>query len=155
MSISETKDVLKFLEVFPKEVQDITLWLRDFVWSTCPDCNELIYDNYNALAIGFGLSDKASDVFCSIAVYSSYVNFGFLRGHEINDPDKLLKGGGKMYRYLSVKQQKDLPKAYIKKLLLESVVNATARLKPGKKVLKDATLVKAISVKKRRPNTIN
>jgi hypothetical protein len=151
MSKTDTKDLLKFLKLFPKEVQEITLWLRDFVWTTCPDCNELIYDNYNALAVGFSLTDKAGDVFCSIAVYSNYVNFGFLRGHEISDPDKILKGGGKMYRYISVKEQKDLPKTYIKKLLLESVINATLRLKTDKQSLKGITLVKSVSAKKRRP----
>jgi hypothetical protein len=151
MSKSDTKDVFKFLEPFPIEVQDITKWLRDFVWASCPDCNELIYDNYNALAIGFGLSDKAGDVFCSIAVYSKYVNFGFLRGHELSDPDKILKGGGKMYRYITIKEQKDMPKAYIKKLLLESVVNAASRLKTDRQGLKKITITKAVSVKKRRP----
>ena len=151
MSKTDTKVLVKFLKPFPSEVQEITKWLRDFVWATCPDCNELIYDNYNALAIGFGLSDRASDVFCSIAVYSKYVNFGFLRGHEISDPDKLLKGAGKMYRYITIKEQKDLPKAYIKKLLLESAINATSRLKEERKGLKKATITKAVSAKKRRP----
>lgn len=152
MAKSDTKDLLKFLKHFPAEVQQVTLWLRDFVWATCPDCNELIYDNYNALAIGFGLSDKAGDVFCSIAVYSNYANFGFLRGHEITDPGKALTGAGKMYRYITIKTQKDFPKAYIKKLLLESVINAQSRLKTGQQSLKGETMVKSISAKKRRPS---
>lgn len=151
MAKTDTTDLYRFLKSFPKEVQDITKWLRDFVWTACPDSNELIYDNYNALAIGYGLSDKASDVFCSLAVYSSYVNFGFLRGHEISDPDKILKGSGKMYRYITIKEQKDLPKAYIKKLLLESMVNAQSRLKADRQGLKKATIVKAVAAKKRRP----
>lgn len=151
MAKADTKDLEKFVQPFPPAVQEITWWLRNFVWTACPDSNELIYDNYNALAIGFGLSDKASDVFCSIAVYSNYANFGFLRGHEISDPEKLLTGAGKMYRYITVKQQKDLPKIYIKKLLLESVINAQARLNTGKQTLKQATIVKSVSAKKRRP----
>lgn len=141
----------KFLEPFPARVQQTTLWLRDFVLKTCPDSNELVYDNHNALAIGYGLSDKAGDVFCSLAVYSKHVNFGFLRGTEITDPEKRLIGAGKWYRYITVTDTADFPKAYMKKLLLESAINAQARLKTGKQELKGKSITKAVAAKKRRP----
>ena len=32
MSKEETKDLLKFLKPFPREVQELALWLREFVW---------------------------------------------------------------------------------------------------------------------------
>lgn len=47
MSKEQTKDLLKFLEPFPDEIQETALWLRDFVWELYPKANELIYDNYN------------------------------------------------------------------------------------------------------------
>ena len=50
MSKNETKDLAKFLKVFPSEVQQTVFKLRDFVWNLYPQTNELIYDNYNALA---------------------------------------------------------------------------------------------------------
>ena len=34
-----------------------------------PGATEIVYDNYNALAIGFGPSDKASEAIFSIAVF--------------------------------------------------------------------------------------
>lgn len=151
MAKGDINDIHKFLKPFPEEVKATAIWLRDFVWDTCPDSNELIYDNYNALAIGYSLSQKAGDVFCSIAVYSKYINFGFLRGTEISDPDKLLKGAGSLYRYITVRTQKDFPEKYMKKLLLESVVNAFSRFKESKQTEKGVTLVKSVSAKKRRP----
>ncbi|MBS1576659.1 MAG: hypothetical protein JST09_15255 [Bacteroidetes bacterium] len=48
MSKEEYKDLGKFLESYPPEVQIIALWLRDFVWSLHPKANELVYYNYNA-----------------------------------------------------------------------------------------------------------
>ena len=33
-----------------------------------PGATELVYDNYNALAIGFGATDRSSDAVFSIAV---------------------------------------------------------------------------------------
>src|SRR3977135_170678 len=111
MPKEEIKDLTKFLKPFPAFVKEKALWLREFVWDLYPDCNELIYDNYNALAFGWGLSDRLGDVFCSIAVYKS-INFGFNRGHEIADPEKKLLGNGNVYRYLKVNDLKEFPKKY-------------------------------------------
>ncbi len=146
-----SKDLLKFLQPFPPNVQQTTLWLRDFVWKLYPDSNELIYDNYNALAIGFSLSDTAGDAFCSIAVFSKHVNFGFNRGSEIDDPEKILTGNGSLYRYIKVSDTKDFPVKVIKKLLEAACVNALARSKKNKQVLKGETIVKMVATKKRRP----
>jgi hypothetical protein len=151
MSLEQTKDLTKFLEPFPERVQETVWRLREFVWTLYPDCNELIYDNYNALAIGFALSDSAGDAFCSIAVYAKYINFGFNRGSEIADPEKLLKGGGSLYRYFRVENINDFPTDYIKRLLEDAQINALARLKKDRQIFKGATITKLIVPNKRRP----
>ena len=122
MSTKQTDDLLKFLTPFPAEVQERALWLRVFVWDLYPYCNELIYDNYNAVAFGWSPSEKVGDTFCSIAVgRSSYnVHFGFYWGSKIADPQNILIGEGKQYRYILVKDIKDFPATYIKKLLKEA-----------------------------------
>lgn len=151
MPKEEIKDLIKFLNPFPENVKEITLWLREFIWDLYPDSNELIYDNYNALAIGFSLTDKAGDVFCSIAVYSKHVNFGFNRGSEIADPKKILNGQGSLYRHLTIKEKSDLPKNYIKILLKEAYKNAVSKLKENSQTLRGKTITKSISAKQRRP----
>ena len=122
MSTKQTDDLLKFLTPFPAEVQERALWLRVFVWDLYPYCNELIYDNYNVVAFGWSPSEKVGDTFCSIAVgRSSYnVHFGFYWGSKIADPQNILIGEGKQYRYILVKDIKDFPATYIKKLLKEA-----------------------------------
>src|SRR5579872_1525414 len=150
MAKEDTKELLQMLTAFPPEVQELALWLRDFVWDLYPNSNELIYDNYNALAFGWGLSDRLGDVFCSVAVYKT-VNFGFNRGHEIIDPEKKLIGNGNQYRYIKVPDKKDFPKTYMKMLLKQAHTNASMRLKEGKQTLKGQTNVKSISARKRRP----
>src|SRR5882672_5341516 len=126
MSKEQTKDLLKFLKPFPKEVQEIALWLREFVWDLYPETNELIYDNYNAVAFGWSPTDKVGHTFCSIAVgrSSHNVHFGFYWGSQIADPDKILLGKGNQYRYILVTDQKTFPKIYIKKLLKEAYANS-------------------------------
>lgn len=52
MSKEQNKDLLKFLRPFSAYVNETVLWLRNFVWDLYPQTNELIYDNYNAVAFG-------------------------------------------------------------------------------------------------------
>jgi hypothetical protein len=144
------KDLLKFLKPFPKQVRENALWLRDFAWDLYPDANELIYDNYNAVAFGWSISDKLGDTFCSIAVgrTSHNVHFGFYWGAKIADPEKKLIGEGNQYRYILVPDIKKFPKTYIKKLLKEAYAYSLAKMKPGKPV-HSTTVVKSVSAKKR------
>jgi len=143
--------LIEFLSPFPEHVQQNALWLRNFIWDLYPESNELIYDNYNAVAVGFAPSDRAGDVFCSFAVYSKHVNFGFNRGSEINDPDKILNGDGSLYRHITVYNINDFPEDYIKMLLADAYANSVSRLKQGKTLPKGQTIVKAIAPVKRRP----
>ena len=152
MSIEYTKDLLKFLKPFSDENRELVLWLREFVWKKYPNCNELIYDNYNALAFGWSTSDRLGDTFCSVAVFGKeYVHFGFYWGNQIADPEKKLEGKGNQYRYIKVYNKKDFPKAYISKLVKEAYANSLGKLKTGKQTIKGQTITKSISAKKRRP----
>ena len=151
MPKEEIKDLLKFMLPYPDSVKAVAFWLRDFVWDLYPETNELIYDNYNAVAFGWSPTDKAGDVFCSIAVFSNHVNFGLNRGSEIPDKQNLLLGDAALYRYIKVINKDDFPKEYIKQLLEMAYENSTGRMKPVKKAIKGETIVKSISPVKRRP----
>lgn len=150
MAKEHTKDLLKFLKPFPEQAE-IVLWLREFVWDTYPQVNELIYDNYNALAFGWSPTDKVGHTFCSIAVgrTSKNIHFGFYWGSELKDPEKKLIGEGNQYRYILVTDEKNFPKAYIKKLIKEAYVNSLAKVKDVKQIKEGLTLVKSISPVKR------
>ena len=66
--------------------------LRNFVTALVPEANELIWDNYNAVAIAYSKSEKLKDAFCHISVYEKHVNFGFNRGAELTTTKLELKG---------------------------------------------------------------
>ncbi|HWZ04466.1 MAG TPA: DUF1801 domain-containing protein [Mucilaginibacter sp.] len=151
MSKKNVSDLVKFMLPYPDSVKTAALWLRDFVWDLYPDTNELIYDNYNAVAFGWSPTDKAGDVFCSVAIFKDHVNFGFNRGSEIPDKKKILLGDASLYRYIKVRDRDDFPEEDIKQLLEMAYENSISRLKPQKKVLKGETIVKSISPVKRRP----
>lgn len=155
MSREQTKDLLKFLKPFSDEIIELVIWLRKFVWDLYPQTNELIYDNYNALAFGWSPTDKVGHTFCSIAVgrTSKNVHFGFYWGSELSDPDKILLGQGNQYRYILVTDRNNFPKRYIKKLVKEAYINSLAKVKDKKQILHGQTIVKSISEKKREKKT--
>jgi hypothetical protein len=153
VSKEQLKDLLKFLKPFDGQIQEIVLWLRDFVWDRYPDTNELIYDNYNALAFGWSPTERVGHTFCSIAVgrSSNNIHFGFYWGSDLSDPEKKLLGQGNQYRYILVKSKKDFPKAYIKKLVKEAFSNSMAKVKDKKEIRHGLTITKSISAAKRKP----
>jgi hypothetical protein len=151
MSKPPTKDLIKFLQPFDKNICDIVLWLREFVWELYPKANELIYDNYNALAFGWSPTDKQGHTFCSIAVgrTSKNIHFGFYWGSQIADPEKVLIGNGNQYRYLLVHSKKDFPMAYITSLVHKAYVNSLAKVKDPSQIVEGRIITKSVSDKKR------
>lgn len=151
MPVEQKKDLLKFLKAFPEECQKKALWLREFVWKLYPTANELIYDNYNALAFGWSPTDMVGHTFCSIAVgrTSHNVHFGFYWGSEIADPRKLLSGEGNQYRYLIVNDINDFPKEYMEKLIKDAYDNSMSKVKDPKLLRQGLTITKSVSPVKR------
>jgi hypothetical protein len=152
----DVADLKKFLKPFPQDVQETVLWLRDFVWGLYPESNELIYDNYNALAFGWSPTDRLGHVFCNIAVGRTSLNihFGFYWGSQIADPEKKLIGSGNQYRYFLVKNRNDFPKTYMKKLLKEAFINSMLKVKDQRQIMEGRTMVKSESASKRTKNKI-
>jgi hypothetical protein len=66
----------------------------------CPGAIELVYDNYNALAIGFATGERVQDAWFSIAVFPNWASLFFFKTLPLKDPEKLLKGSGKTTRHI-------------------------------------------------------
>ena len=112
-----------------------------------PGANEMIYDNYNALVIGFVPSEKPSDVVFSIAMYPSYLNLFFMLGKGLPDPGKRLQGAGKQVRSIRLDKAETLDEAEVQELLREAMKRAKVRFDPKRKGRME---IRAI-VKKQRP----
>ena len=150
MSKKQKKELLTFLKPFGDEITDLVMWLRDFAWDLCPQANELIYDNYNAVAFGWSPTEKVGHTICSIAVgrLSKNVHFGFYWGSEISDPQKMLIGNGNQYRYILVTDKNNFPKEYIQKLVNEAYANSLSKVKNSDLIVSGQTIVKSVSEKK-------
>lgn len=151
MGKADTRDLLHCLQPFEKSIVDKAMWLREFAWDLFPNANELIYDNYNAVAFGWSPTEKMGNLFCSVAIGRSSKNlhFGFYRGHELNDPEKILLGNGNQYRYVLVKETDSFPKNYIEKLAREAYNISMVRIRDPKLLVQGRTILKSVSEKKR------
>ena len=142
----------EFIKPYDKQIQDLTLALRDFITDLVPESNELIWDNYNAVAIAYSKSEKLKDAFCHIAVYSGHVNFGFNRGAELSPTSIKLNGKGKLIRHISIKNFHSFPKKEIKGMIWEAVgISEKLNNQLTEKNSKPKSIVMSVSEKKIRP----
>lgn len=107
---------------------------------------ELVYDNYNALAIGFGPSDRASEAIFSIAVYPRWVSLFFLQGANLPDPESLLRGNGKRVRHIVLDDAKKLKAPAVEALISAALIAAKKPLDPK---AKRSLVIKSVSAKQR------
>ncbi len=93
---------------------------RAFILEMYPEANELLYHTH-ALTSVFSISDKLSDAFCMLPVYTNHLNLGFNKGTLLNDPDKRLTGSGNLIRHLDIKAKTDYRNAAVKALIKEAI----------------------------------
>ncbi len=96
--------------------------------SRLPGAVEMVYDNYYALVIGFCPREKASEVILSVAVYPRWINLCFFAGNWLPDPQKLLRGSGKINRYIRLDDPEMLDTPAVKALTKAAVENASRPL---------------------------
>ena len=102
------------------EVVELFTNLREYILELHPDCNELIYHTH-ALTAVFSISDKLSDAFCMLPIYTNHLNLGFNKGTLLKDPNKLLTGTGNLIRHIDVKKTSDYRNPNVKALIQEAI----------------------------------
>ena len=108
------------LELKEKAVIDLFKDLREYVLELYPDSNEILYHTH-ALTTVFSISDKLSDAFCMLPIYTNHLNLGFNKGTLLKDPHKLLTGTGNLIRHIDIKQTGDYRNPKVKALIQEAV----------------------------------
>ena len=109
-----------------------------------PGANLLVYDNYNALAIAFAPTERASDAILSIALYPRWVSLFLVGAQKLPDPKKLLRGSGATMRHV-VLDDVGIDTPAVRALIRETVKRAVHPL-PKKR---GAIFIKAVVAKQR------
>jgi hypothetical protein len=142
-------EYLSFLEAYEPRVRGLALATRKLVLGQAPDASELIYDAYNAVATGYGFTGRPSECFIHIAVYAKWVNLGFHRGSELEDPQGLLAGTGRLVRHIRISEPADLEKPAVGALVEAAIAHAKRR--GPQAAAQPRSVVRAIYPRKRRP----
>lgn len=112
-----------------------------------PGATEMVYDNYNALVVGFGPNAKASLAVFSLALFPGHISLCFLQGAGLPDPGKRLLGSGNVARHVKLIPLDVLDHREIRKLITLAMNRAKGPFDPSQK---RTMIIKSIS-KNQRP----
>ena len=143
---SPARQVAGFIAKFDPRIARIARAARAALRRRWPTAVELVYDNYNALAIGWGPNERASEAFVSIAVYATGVSLYFVQGRKLPDSRRLLQGKGNQGAFIRLESAAQLSQPAVAALM-----QAAVRLGPTplRRTGRGPTVVKSISARQR------
>ena len=109
-------DFRSLLDLKSKDLIDLFKDLRAFILEIYPESNELVYHTH-ALTAVFSISEKLSDAFCMIPIYTNHLNLGFNKGTLLKDPHLLLTGTGNLIRHIDIGEKADYSNKKVKGLI--------------------------------------
>ena len=137
-----------FIARFTPEIVACADEVLDRLRARMPSAVQLVYDNYNALVIGFGPNERASDAIFSIAIYPRWINLFFLQAvrQRLEDPDLRLRGDGTTVRHIRIDDPATLDEDAVLALIEQSLAKARVPLPTG---TKGRLVIRAIAAKQR------
>jgi len=135
-----------FLAKFTPEIGERGQLIIEKLRRRLPEAQVLVYDNYNALAVGFGPNERASDAILSVALYPRWVSLFFLQAKGLSDPAYLLKGNGAVARHIVLNDPDDLDGAAVSALIGQALATAKVSLPSGQV---GRVVIKSVSQKQR------
>jgi len=100
--ISSATQLTLFLSRFSPEIVTLAKTARAKLRKRLPGAIEMVYDNYNALVIGFSPTERPSDAILSIVIWPKKVSICFIQGKHLPDPQHVLQGDGNQVRFIGL-----------------------------------------------------
>ena len=122
----------EFLSQYDKEVFSYAVKLRELLFANLPGVTEQV--DIAAKMIAYCYGQKYAGLVCVIIPSKKGLKLGFNRGIDLPDPDKLLKGTGKVSRYVEIKSEAQIVSAPLKQLLESALEVYRKRMAIIKKV---------------------
>jgi hypothetical protein len=143
---SPSRQLQTFLGRFSPEIATLAKAARAKLRKRLRGAVEMVYDNYNALVIGFSPTERPSDAVLSIVIFPKRVSICFIQGKHLPDPDHLLMGDGNQVRFMRL----DPGAAVLDTAAVRALVSAAIAFGETPFRGKGRLVVRAIS-KKQRP----
>jgi Domain of unknown function (DU1801) len=143
---SPSKQLDSFLDRYNPEIASLARRALTIMRKRLPGSLEMVYDNYNALVIGFVPNERASDAIFSIVLYPKYVTLFFLQGAGMPDPHGRLSGSGGVSRHVRLESAATLDNPDIVSLMNTALHRAKVPLDPKQP---RRLIIKSIAAKQR------
>ncbi len=117
------EDLIRELSTFDVSVGELALALREMILEEAPSAVEKVLRVY-ALVFWYSLTGRMSDAFVQVVTYQKGVNLMFNRGAELEDPDGVLVGEGKIIRHIKVRRPEDLKNRHLRKFIRAALKHA-------------------------------
>ncbi len=124
------QQLASFLARYTDEVAALAEAILGEMRRLYPTALELVYDNYNALAIGFGPTERPSEAIFSIAVFPRWVSLFFLQARGLPDPEGILRGAGSVARHVVLPSPAALGEPALRTLMLAALERARVPFDP-------------------------
>jgi len=143
---SPARRLAGFIAKFDPAIAKLVRSARSALRKRLPTAIELIYDNYNALAIGWGPNERTSQAIVSLAVYARGVNLYFIHGASLPDPRRRLEGDGNQGRFVRLERVATLDEPAVEALLRAAIRQSRSPLPPSGR---GYIVIKSVSAKQR------
>jgi hypothetical protein len=143
---SPEKQLDFFIDKYTPEIAALARRLLARMRARLPGAVEFVYDNYAALAIGFGPTERPSDAVFSVVLYPRWTLLYFLQGAVVPDPAGRLKGSGKVGRHLVVHDDAVLDDPEVRALIDDALELAAV---PFDRKRERKLLIRAVAEKQR------
>ena len=140
------KQLSGFIAKFDPESQLLIRSLRRAMRRRLPSANELVWDNYNFLVIGYSPTERPSDSVLSLAAGASGVGLSFYRGASLPDPHGILLGSGTQNRFIRLESAGTLARPEVEALIAAAVAQMRVPL-PAKG--RGKLFIRSVSAKQR------
>jgi Domain of unknown function (DU1801) len=135
-----------FIDKFSPDGQALIRAVRKALQRRLPTANELVYDNYQFLVIGYSSTERPSDSLVSFAAGASGAALHFYYGATLPDPQGILLGSGNQNRFVRIESADMLQRADVEALLAAAVAQADP---PLRQTGNPTLVIRSISAKQR------
>jgi hypothetical protein len=143
-----SEDLIRLLSQFDLSVGELALELRAMVLEEAPAAVERLVRVY-ALVFWYSLTGRMTDAFCQVVVYTKGVNLMFNRGAELEDPNGVLVGEGKIIRHIKVRRPEDLKNPHLRKFIRAALKHAKSIAREKELAGRSSNPVARVSARKR------
>jgi hypothetical protein len=143
---SPARQLAGFMARYDPAVGRLARATRTALRKRLPTAIELVYDNYQFLAIGFSATERASDCVVSLAISPKGVALSFYYGSTLPDPDGILLGTGNQNRFVRLDGAATLALPAVEALIGAAIAMAKT---PLPALGRGYTMIKSVSAKQR------